>query len=142
MSAPKQFSKAVIGHIGIEVSNIARSKKFYHALLGKLGFEVILDDESAVGLSNQAFQVWLAKPQKPRVKRKSPIEEEFIVADHLAILVQDKATVDIVNKMMETRGYKPLFPCEEHPEFAPGYYAVSFSDPDNYVVEVYTRPSM
>ncbi len=57
MSDPKQSPKAVIGHVGIEVLNIARSKKFYQALLNKLGFEIILDDESAVGFSNQTFQI-------------------------------------------------------------------------------------
>jgi catechol 2,3-dioxygenase-like lactoylglutathione lyase family enzyme len=131
---------AIVGHIGIEVINLPESKKFYRALLNKLGFEVVMDNENAVGFSNQTFQIWLAKPQKQRVKRKSPAGEEFIVADHLAILVQEKATVDAVDKEMSKSGFTPLFPCEEHPEFCPGYYAVSFTDPDNYVVEVYTRP--
>jgi len=133
-------AQAVVGHVGIEVSNLRQSKKFYGALLSAIGFEVVMENENAVGFSNQNFQVWLAKPQKPRVKRKSPADKEFIVADHLAILVQDKATVDAVEKEMKKNGFEPLFPYEEHPEFCPGYYAVSFSDPDNYVTEIYTRP--
>jgi len=40
---------------------------------------------------------------------------------------------------MKKNGLKALFPCEEHPQFEPGYYAVSFCDPDNYVIEIYTR---
>lgn len=132
---------AVVGHVGIEVTNLTESKKFYHALLSELGFEVVMDNENAAGFSNGNFQVWLAKPQKTRVKRKSPVGEEFIVADHLAILGKDKAAVDAVDKAMGKQGFKPLFPCEEHPEFCPGYYAVSFSDPDNYVTEIYTRPT-
>lgn len=131
---------AIIGHVGIEVTNLKESKKFYRALLSELGFEVVMENENAVGFSNQNFQVWLVKPQEQRVKRKSPEEEEFIVADHLAILAQDKAAVDAVDGEMSKQGFKALFPCEEHPEFCPGYYAVSFSDPDNYVVEIYTRP--
>jgi hypothetical protein len=58
----------------------------------------------------------------------------------LAILVGDKAGVDGGERRMKKDGYDALFPCEEHPQFEPGYYAVSFCDPDNYVVEVYTRP--
>jgi catechol 2,3-dioxygenase-like lactoylglutathione lyase family enzyme len=139
--SPEKLARAVVGHVGIEVSNLTQSKKFYRALLSGLGFEVIMDDENAVGFSNQIFQVWLAKPQEQRVKRRSPEGEEFIVADHLAILVPNKEMVDIADKDMEKSGYKPLFPCEEHPEFCPGYYAVSFCDPDNYVVEIYTRPA-
>ena len=139
MSA-KRNDAAVIGHVGIEVTNLAESKKFYQTMFNTLGFQVVMDDESAVGFSNGFFQVWLAKPQKARVERKSPVGEEFMVADHLAILVQDRRTVDAVEEEMKKRGFEPLFPREEHPQFSPGYYAVSFTDPDNYVVEVYTRP--
>ncbi len=133
-------SQAIIGHVGIEVTNLTKSKEFYRALLDKVGFEIIMENENAAGFSNQNFQIWLAHPQKRRIKRSSPAGEEFIVADHLAILVQNKAAVDAVDKAMCMRGFQPLFPCEEHPEFCPGYYSVSFSDPDNYVVEIYTRP--
>jgi len=37
-------------------------------------------------------------------------------------------------------GFAPLFSPAEYPEFAKGYYAVSFCDPDNYVIEIYTCP--
>ena len=137
---PEKQTQAIVGHVGIEVSNLSRSKKFYKALLNGLDFKVIMDAEDGVGFSNQNFQVWLAELEKSRVKRKAPTGEEFVVADHLAILVPDKETVDAVEKTMKKNGYKALFPCEEHPQFVPGYYAVSFCDPDNYVIEVYTRP--
>jgi catechol 2,3-dioxygenase-like lactoylglutathione lyase family enzyme len=137
----KKNDAAIIGHVGIEVTNLAESKKFYRAMFNTLGFQVVMDDESAVGFSNGFLQVWLAKPQKARVERKSPVGEEFMVADHLAILVQDRRTVDAVEKEMKKHGFEPLFPCEEHPQFSPGYYAVSFTAPDNYVVEIYTRPT-
>jgi len=139
MASNKQ-TQTVIGHIGIEVSNLSRSKKFYKTLLEGLGFGIIMDTEGGAGFSNQNFQIWLGESQKPRVTRNAPTGEEFVVADHLAILVPDKETVDAVEKAMKKNGFKPLFPCEEHPHFEPGYYAVSFCDPDNYVIEVYTRP--
>ncbi|MCW4046191.1 MAG: VOC family protein [Candidatus Bathyarchaeota archaeon] len=131
---------AIVGHVGIEVSNLSKSKKFYRVLLNKLGFEVVMETEEAFGLSNGNFQVWLSQPQKTRVKREAPTGEEFIVADHLAVLVRDKETVNNVEREMKKNGVEPLFPCEEHPQFEPGYYAVSFCDPDNYVIEIYTRP--
>jgi len=137
---PEKQTQAIVGHVGIEVSNLSRSKKFYKALLNGLDFKVIMDAEDGVGFSNQNFQVWLAELEKSRVKRKAPTGEEFVVADHLAIRVQDKKTVDAIEKEMKKNGFQALFPCEEHPQFVPGYYAVSFCDPDNYVIEVYTRP--
>jgi len=132
-------TQAVVGHVGVEVSNLSNSRKFYKVLLEGLGFKIIMDTEDGVGFSNQSLQVWLGELREPRVKRKAPTGEEFVVADHLAILVQDKETVDVVERKMKNSGFEALFPCEEHPEFEPGYYAVSFCDPDNYVIEVYNR---
>jgi catechol 2,3-dioxygenase-like lactoylglutathione lyase family enzyme len=136
----KKPIQAIVGHVGIEVSDLKASEKFYKTLLEGLGFKVIMDSEDATGFSNQNFQVWLAESKKPRVKRDAPTGEEFIVADHLAIFVHDKDAVDAIEKIMKKKGFEALFPCEEHPQFEPGYYAVSFCDPDNYVTEVYTRP--
>lgn len=131
--------QAVVGHVGIEVSNLKVSKKFYTSLLEKLGFRIVMDAEEGVGFSNESFQVWLGELRDSRVKRGIPTGEEFVIADHLAILVGDKRDVDAVEKKMREQGFEPLFPCEEHPEFEAGYYAVSFCDPDNYVTEIYTR---
>jgi catechol 2,3-dioxygenase-like lactoylglutathione lyase family enzyme len=132
-------TQATVGHVGIEVSNLSKAKKFYKALLGGLGFKVMMDTEEGVGFSNQSFSVWVSELRESRVKRKAPTGEEFVVADHLAILVPDKKAVYGIEKEMKKSGFEALFPCEEHPQFEPGYYAVSFCDPDNYVVEIYTR---
>jgi len=133
--------RTTIGHVGIEVSNLSESKKFYKTLLDGLGFKIIMETPEGIGFSNHNFQIWLSQPPEPRIKRKAPTGEEFIIADHLAILVPDRKKVDIVEKEMAKNGFKALFPCEEHPQFEPGYYAVSFCDPDNYVIEIYNRPT-
>ena len=135
-----KHTQAIVGHVGIEVSDLGNSKKFYKALFGGLGFKVIMDTEDGVGFSNQNFSVWVGELRESRVRRKAPTGEEFVVTDHLAILVQDKATVDAIERKMKKNGFEALFPCEEHPQFEPGYYAVSFCDLDNYVIEIYTRP--
>ena len=137
---PNKTTEAFVGHVGIEVSDLNISKRFYKALFGGLGFKTIIDTEDGVGFSNENFQVWVGAPQEHRIKRRAPTGEEFVVADHLAILVPDKEHVEVIEKTMKKKGYKALFPCEEHPEFEQGYYAVSYCDPDNYVIEIYTRP--
>ena len=133
-------AQATVGHVGVEVSNLSNSKKFYKALFEGLGFKTIVDTEDRLAFSSQSFQVWVGESQKPRVKRKAPTGEEVVVTDHLAIRVQNKETVYAIERTMKNDGFEALFPCEEHPEFEPGYYAVSFCDPDNYVIEVYKRP--
>jgi catechol 2,3-dioxygenase-like lactoylglutathione lyase family enzyme len=139
---PNTKNPVIVGHVGIEVRNLKRSKKFYKSLLGALGFGVIMDTEEGIGFSNEIFGVWLGESSEPRVDRKAPTGEEFVVADHLAIIVPDKKVVCMLEKEMKEKGFKPLFPCEEHSQFEPGYFAVSFCDPDNYVIEVYTRAKL
>ena len=134
-----KHTQAIVGHVGIEVSDLGNSKKFYKALFGGLGFKVIMDTEDGVGFSNQNFSVWVGELQESRVRRKAPTGEEFVVTDHLAILVQDKKAVYDIEREMKKNGFEALFPCEEHPQFELGYYAASFCDPDNYVIEIYTR---
>lgn len=130
---------ATVGHVAIEAKNLNHSKKFYRTLLGGLGFSVIMDTNEGIGFSNQNFSVWLSEMRDSRVKRKAPTGEEFVVADHLAILVHDKKSVFEIEAEMKKNGFDPLFHYEEHPQFEPGYYAVSFCDPDNYVIEIYAR---
>jgi len=132
-------TQATVGHVGIEVTDLSSSKKFYKALFGGLGFKIIMDVEDGIGFSNENFSVWVGESSEPRVNREAPTGEEFVVTDHLAILVPDKEAVYDIEKEMKKNGFEALFPCEEHPQFEPGYYAVSFCDMDNYVIEVYTR---
>ncbi len=141
MVSDKQ-TQAIVGHVGIEVSNLKSSKKFYKTLLEALGFKTIMDTDDGVGFSNQNFSIWVGELQEPRVRRKAPTGEEFVVADHLAIFVQDKKAVYDIEREMKKNGFEALFSCEEHPQFEPGYYAVSFCDPDNYVIEIYTRQKL
>ena len=141
MVSDKQ-TQAIVGHVGIEVSNLKSSKKFYETLLEALGFNIIMDTDDGVGFSNQNFSIWVGELQESRVRRKAPTGEEFVVADHLAIFVQDKKAVYDIEREMKKSGFEALFPCEEHPQFEPGYYAVSFCDPDNYVIEIYTRQKL
>ena len=118
MISDKQ-TQAIVGHVGIEVSDLRKSNKFYRAPLNMLSFEVIMETETVTGFSNQNFQIWISKTEKQRVKRGTPVGEEFIVADHLAILVRDREAVDAADREMKKNGFKALFPCEEHPDFCP-----------------------
>ncbi len=126
-----------VGHICLEVSDLAKAKGFYLPLLELLGFKVILADKDTIGVGNGAFAIWLNRVESKRVERKPPTGEEFVVADHFALLVDNRKAVNEAAKFMESSGFEPLFPPEEHPEFREGYYSTSFCDPDNNVIEFY-----
>jgi len=139
MAKKEHKPQATVGHVGIEVNSISKSKKFYETLFKGLGFKVIMDTKEGFAFSNGDFALWIGEMKEPRVKRAAPTGEEFVVVDHLAIFLPNKEGVYGIEREMKRKGFEALFPCEEHPEFEPGYHAVSFCDPDNYVIEVYTR---
>lgn len=140
MVSNRKIVQSTIGHVSIEVSSLKNSREFYEVLLKELDCRLIVDGRTTIAFANRNFQVWVCESEPTRVKRGSPTGEELAVADHLAILVSDKETVNAVAARMKKSGFAPLFPPEEHPEFTHGYYAVSFCDPDNYVTEIYTEP--
>lgn len=142
MALDEQRSPVVVGHVGIEVSSVDRSKKFYKTLFEALGFKVIMDTKEGFALSNGSVSLWISGVRESRVRRRAPTGEEFVVADHLAFLVHSREAVYGIERQMKRKGFVALFPCEEHPEFESGYHAVSFCDPDNYVIEVYTRSKL
>jgi catechol 2,3-dioxygenase-like lactoylglutathione lyase family enzyme len=58
----------MIDHIGIPVSDVARSKQFFVAALAPLGYKVIMDVGEAVGMGAEAgpdFWFGKAKPGSP-----------------------------------------------------------------------------
>lgn len=140
--ASKDSIEASVGHIGIEVSSLNRSRNFYKTLLEGLGLKVLRDTPEYLGFNNQNFSVWVGELKEPRVGRRAPTGEEMVVFDHLAIHVKDKEAVYAIEAKMKDAGFEALFPGEEHPQFRPGYVAVSFCDADNYVIEICTVPQI
>jgi catechol 2,3-dioxygenase-like lactoylglutathione lyase family enzyme len=141
MMAPKgKKMQACLGHVGIEVSDLKKSSKFYEALSEALSLKRLYESKETIGWGNKEFEIWIAVSETPRIKRKPPTGEEMVVSEHLAIYLTDKKLVDAADEVMKKRGFSPLFPPEEHPKFSPGYYSASYCDPDNYVIEIYTLP--
>jgi len=97
-----------------------KSKGFYEPVLKSLGFQVIMDEKDSAGFRSGSLSIFLGQPASRRVERKPPRADEFVVADHIALLVPDRKTVDEVSLTMKKAGFEPLFTPEEHPEFVPG----------------------
>lgn len=126
-----------VGHLCIEVSNITKSRRFYEPMLKNMGFQMIMEEKDSIGFSNGSLSIFLGQPASRRVERKAPDVDELVIADHVALRVPSRKTVNEVALVMKKAGIEPLFAPEEHPEFVAGYYSVSFCDPDNNVIEFY-----
>ncbi len=129
-----------VGFLSVEVSNLKNSKKFYEALAKALDLVPLEDGDDWAGWGNKEFHIYISEEDKPRVKRAKPTgKEEWGVSDCIGIWLPDRDSVNLVAQRMEKAGIKYLYPLEELKEWGE-YYTVSFCDPDNYVVEIFTTP--
>lgn len=135
-----------IHHVSITVNDFARSREFYTKLFAALGAAPIFEATGAphkhpegrmvlFAGSGIMFGVWEAFPEH----RGSTFESYRVGLHHAAFSVSSREDVDAIHRAMVDQGATILdAPCE-YP-YAPGYYAVFFTDPDGIKLEVVHTP--
>ncbi|MEP7121992.1 MAG: VOC family protein [Byssovorax sp.] len=113
----------MIDHMGINVSDMATSKRFYEAALKPLGYSVLMDfGDPAVGLGEDGKpDFWLGKG----VPRPS----------HVAFRSRDRATVDAFYAAAIAAGGRDNGAPGVRAQYHPGYYGAFVLDPDGYNIE-------
>ncbi len=128
---------AVLKHVSLEVSDVARTEWFHDRFLGRLGFRRFVRDAGYLGYTNGDLTIWFLRSRSPRVRRAPPTGDEEVVADHLAFEVGSPDEVRSFEAALAKEELYPFFKGEEHPEFRPGYFSAIWTDPDQVVLEVY-----
>jgi catechol 2,3-dioxygenase-like lactoylglutathione lyase family enzyme len=113
----------VIDHVGINVSDIEASRRFYEAALAPLGYSKIADFGEAVGFGAQG------KPDFWIETRGTP------GAVHVAILSADRTTVDAFHEAAVAAGGTDNGPPGPRPQYHENYYGGYVLDPDGHNVE-------
>jgi catechol 2,3-dioxygenase-like lactoylglutathione lyase family enzyme len=124
-------------HIDITVTDLARSTEFYHRVLPLLGWQRRADVAEGPIWGGDRAEVGLqpARPESRRVHdRYSP------GLHHLAFGAPDRESVDRVYAELQRLGVPILDPPASYEQYAPGYYAVFFSDPDGMKLEYVFTP--
>jgi len=122
----------MIDHMGIAVSDIARSRKFYEAALGALGMSVQMEfgpDKTERGGTALGFGV--------------PGESTFWIGDnerpgegtHVAFKADTRAEVDAFHKAAIEGGGRDNGTPGLRPYYGPNYYAAFVYDPDGANIE-------
>jgi catechol 2,3-dioxygenase-like lactoylglutathione lyase family enzyme len=127
--------KATIGHIGINLSNEEESFPFWKELLTYLGFELMLDGnhfDAKAGETFLCFSVTKTPHQDKKFHRKTT------GLNHVALKVSSPELVDeFAEDYLKPRNIPTLYGgAKAYPEYAEGYYAVYFEDPDRIKIEV------
>ena len=121
----------MLDHVGIPVSDYARSKAFYLLALAPLGYDLVMEVSSKEtgGESHAGFgakgrpQFWIGggKPIKGMV--------------HFAFMAKDRAAVDAFHAAALKAGGKDNGAPGLRPHYHANYYGAFVLDPDGHTIE-------
>jgi catechol 2,3-dioxygenase-like lactoylglutathione lyase family enzyme len=114
----------MIDHIGVNVTEIARSKAFYRAALAPLGYVALMEFEDAVG-----FGV----PPKPDFwVGQSKLD---VLPTHVAFRAENRRQVDAFHKAAIAAGARDNGLPGLRPHYHANYYGAFVLDPDGHNIE-------
>ena len=121
----------MIDHTGINVVNLALSKKFYESVLSTLGYVVRLDFDSAVGFGandpnnrdDPGGDFWISRG------------DPFFPRSHIAFRAPSEASVIAFYEAALAEGAIDNGAPGLRPHYHKRYYAAFVLDPDGYNIE-------
>jgi glyoxylase I family protein len=126
-----------INHIGLTVSDMARSAGFYEALLTHLGFSRADDTPEHILWAGPGGALEIAPVRPALADRKH--DRYAVGMHHLAFHAPSRADVDAAFTKLQAMGAEITDAPAEY-DYLPGYYAVYFLDPDGIKLEVAHTP--
>jgi len=125
----------MIAHVGIVVSDIAKSKKFYTEALKPIGYQMLREygitptrpTESAGFGEPPRADLWIYQGSPD----KTPV--------HIAFQVNRREMVDAFYKAALAAGGKDNGPPGIRAQYSPHYYGAFVLDPDGYNIEAVCR---
>jgi catechol 2,3-dioxygenase-like lactoylglutathione lyase family enzyme len=122
-----------IDHLVIRVGNYARSRRFYDAVLGFLGFKRKVEYGKHAGWSNGKTLFWIGEADAEGKKHKHRAAN--IGFHHYAFELARRQDVDDLYAVLQKHDVTVVDPPAEYPDYGKGYYAVYFLDPDGLKLE-------
>jgi catechol 2,3-dioxygenase-like lactoylglutathione lyase family enzyme len=116
----------MLDHIGLEVSDLARSARFYDALFSPLGIRRVHEGPAAIAYGSHEPRFWI-------VQRGRTPGPGF---GHVAIRAAGKVAVDAAYGAGLDAGGRDDGPPGLRPQYGARYYAAYLLDPDGLRIEV------
>ena len=124
-----------LGHLGVNVAELARAKGFYDAIMPMLSFEPFFATETEFSYRPAGGKVgtWVffygALEAGEYSKHRPGLQ-------HLAFMVDTRRAVHDVLAEAVRLGATVIHEPQEFPRYHEGYYAAFFADLDGFTVEV------
>jgi len=122
-----------LDHIGINVSDYARSKSFYEKALGPLGITAVMEFGKACGFGRAGKpDFWIGEGATSFQK---PEHLKVITPIHVCFVARSRTEVDAFHKAALAAGGKDNGGPGIRAEYHPSYYGAFVLDPDGHNVE-------
>ncbi len=126
--------KTTLSHLGINLSSEEDSFPFWKDLLEYLEFTITPDGNHFDASDGHTFLCFTTT--KPGYQ-EPPFHRRHTGLNHIAFSVASKEMVDqFVKEFIEPRGIPLLYGGAKEYDYAKGYYAAYFEDPDRIKIEV------
>jgi catechol 2,3-dioxygenase-like lactoylglutathione lyase family enzyme len=114
----------MIDHLGLRVSDYAKSKRFFESALAPLGYQVVMEFGGGVAglVAAGKPDFWISQGETG-----GPV--------HVAFASLDRATVDAFHKAALAAGGSDHGAPGLRPEYHPNYYGAFVLDPDGNNIE-------
>ncbi|NUP08783.1 MAG: VOC family protein [Polyangiaceae bacterium] len=123
----------VIDHIGINVTDYERAKKFYAAALAPLGIEVVMEFGHAVGFGKGGKpEFWIGTG---KASFQSDAQVASITPIHVCFTAATRADVDAFYKAAIAAGGKDFGGPGVRAHYHPNYYGAFVLDFDGHNIE-------
>jgi len=139
------MARGSVSHIALTVSDLDRSTEFYDKVFKFIGFKRVEVPESTQQAMKTRLKAWVGpgysmsiRPSKGEFAQR-PHDRNAPGFNHLAFIAEDRADVDRMLDLLNEIGARVLDPPAEYP-YAPGYYAIYFTDPDGLKFEFAYSP--
>ncbi len=122
-----------VAHVVLRVHRFEECVGFYDRLMPELGLEAVHRDDG--------FVYYIGGRTALAIRRVEPAYSDRIHAeggpglDHLCFRARSREDIDALHPLLQSIGADVVRPPEEGP-WAPGYYSVSFRDPEGIRLEV------
>jgi len=130
-------SFGAIHHIDITVRDPERALRFYDFVLPLMGFRRIEDAAEGPLWAGAQVEVGL---QTARADSTTAHDRRSPGLHHLAFTAPTRESVDGLYEKLQAADVPIFDPPADYPEYAPGYYAVFFADPDDIKLEYVFTP--
>lgn len=129
-------ARGLVHHIDLTVSDLARSRAFYEAVLGFLGYRRSADHDNGSDwdrIGEPFHSIGILKAQGEGAARTHDRTSPGL--HHLAWTSDSREGVDRLHALLREIGATILDVPADYPRYGPTYYAVFFADPDGLKLE-------